>query len=184
LRFGVLISAPHAGLFGSPAARRILVGLQRNLRCYVTPFPAHFRSRFILPYALRLFRVLPSLSLPRVSRRGAPPLGLPSLFATSVRSVLTPGFHPRSLAVLDVSHVLNGFRHHEPCGFISPHSRVQGSLSRGFPPRTAEPPRRRPVPSCRLAEVRYRQFPTGATNSRPAFRALIRTRIRCLYSGV
>jgi len=50
--------------------------------------------------------------------------------------------------------------------------------------RTAGPPRRRPVPSRRLAEVRYRQLPTGATFLCPALRALIHARVRCHFAGV
>jgi hypothetical protein len=55
--------------------------------------------------------------------------------------------HLANRAVLGVSHALDGFLRHWPCGFISPHSHVQGSLSRGFPPDEAVPSRRRPVPS-------------------------------------
>ena len=33
---------------------------------------------------------------------------------------------PRRLSVLGVSHAFDGFLRHRPCGFISPHSHVQG----------------------------------------------------------
>ena len=69
-------------------------------------------------------------------------------------------------------------------GLFHPSATARVRSSGGFPSRTAEPPRRRPVPSCRLAKVRCWQLPTSATNLSPAFRALLRTRIRCLYSGV
>jgi hypothetical protein len=62
----------------------------------------------------------------------------------------------RQPSVLGVSHALDGFIRPRPCGFVSPHSHVQGSLFRVFPSRTAEPPRRRPVPSRRLARGRCR----------------------------
>jgi hypothetical protein len=102
-------------------------------------------NRFILPYASRLFRVLPARTRPAPPGVEHLPWGWPSLFATSARSVLTTGFHPRRLAVLGVSHALDGFLRCWPCGFVSPHSHVQGSPFRGFPPRTAVAPRRRPV---------------------------------------
>src|SRR5262249_25473430 len=46
-----------------------------------------------------------------------------------------------------VSHVLDGFLLHRPCGFVSPRCHVRGSLFRGFPPRTAARARRSPLPS-------------------------------------
>jgi len=50
---------------------------------------------------------------------------------------------PRRLSVRGVSHALDGFRRHPACGFISPHSHVQGLLFRGFPSQAAVPTRRR-----------------------------------------
>jgi hypothetical protein len=52
-----------------------------------------------------------------------------------------------------------------------------------FTSRTAKPPRRRPVPSRRLALRRCRWLPTGATPSCPAPRALLRARIRSSNDG-
>jgi len=88
---------------------------------------------FILSYALRLYRVLPFSSPPRIRRFKAPSLGLRSLIATSTNRVQCFE-HPiaRRLAVLDVFHVLDGFLRSWPCGFISPHCHVQGSLFRGL----------------------------------------------------
>jgi len=83
------------------------------------------------------------------------------------------------LAVLGVSHARDGLLRLWPCGFVSPHSHVQGSPFRGFPSRTVEAARRCRVPSRRLAKVRYQWFPTGATSLRPALRALLRARVRC-----
>ena len=53
--------------------------------------------------------------------------------------------HPGLRSVLGVSHAHDGFRHHRPCGFVSPRSHVQGSPFRGFSPtrstaRFREPP--------------------------------------------
>jgi hypothetical protein len=82
--------------------------------------------------------------------RGASFLGvrLPSSRCQPAAS-LRRASQARRLAVLDVSHVLDGLLRHRPCGFISPHYHVQGSPFRGFPSRTAVTPRRRPVPSRR-----------------------------------
>jgi hypothetical protein len=102
-------------------------------------------NRFILPYASRLSRELPARTRPTPPGVEHLPWGWPALFATSARGVLTTGFHSRRLAVHDVSHVLDGLLRHWPCGFVSPHSHVQGSPFRGFPSRTAVAPCRRPV---------------------------------------
>jgi hypothetical protein len=65
------------------------------------------------------------------------------------------GFQSRHLSVRGVSHALDGFLRHWPCGFISPHSHVQGFPSGVFPP--AQPLRLvgAPLPSRRLTTVRY-----------------------------
>jgi hypothetical protein len=81
-------------------------------------------------------------------------------------------------SALGVSHALDGFLHHRPRGFVSPHCRVQGSLSRGFPRRTAARAfaRRGPlvVRACPLPPVARRlQKPA------PAFRAFLRAEVRC-----
>jgi hypothetical protein len=41
--------------------------------------------------------------------------------------------HPTLRSVLGVPPAHNGLLHHRPCGFVSPHSRVQGFPFRGFP---------------------------------------------------
>jgi hypothetical protein len=51
--------------------------------------------------------------------------------AVSTRCAELPGSTLRS--VLGVPPALDGLLHHRPCGFVSPHSRVQGSPFRGFP---------------------------------------------------
>jgi hypothetical protein len=109
------------------------------------------------------------LRAPSESSRFVPASGLParsaflgvasSLFATSTTRVVAPGFHSRHLSVLGVSHALDGFLRVRPCGFISPRSHVQGSPSRGFPSRTAEPICHRPVPSRQLTTVDYWSCP-------------------------
>jgi hypothetical protein len=98
----------------------------------------------------------------------APPLGL--------RLPLRDISHPRRCAgvpsptpsVLGVSHALDGLIRGRPCGFISPRSHVQGSPSRGFPPRTAAPIRHRHVPSRRLTTVDYRVAPAPSPAAPPS----------------
>jgi hypothetical protein len=131
-----------------------------------SPFPAElavstdcrpllsYPSKFILPYALLPFRVLPSRTRPAPPGVEPLPWGWPSLFATSACGVHVTGVQSRHLAVLDVSHVPDGLLRHWPCGFVSPHSHVQGSPFRGFPSRTAVAPRRRPA----CPRVGWRRF--------------------------
>jgi hypothetical protein len=70
-------------------------------------------------------------TLPHLSVRNAF-LGVPIvLFATSTGSVHTVASQGHSLAVLDVSHVLDGLLRSRPCGFVSPHCRVQDFPFRG-----------------------------------------------------
>ena len=73
-----------------------------------------------------------------------PSMGFCALIATSAHSVVLTadlrrhvrrGAQPRRLSALDVSHVLDGFVRCVPRGFISPHSRFQGS-PKGFVPST------------------------------------------------
>jgi hypothetical protein len=79
-------------------------------------------------------------------------VGFLSLIAASTSSVLQRASQSPLQSILGVSHALDGLLRHRPCGFISPHSHVQGSPSRGFPPHPARPPRRWPVPSRRWCQ--------------------------------
>jgi len=56
-----------------------------------------------------------------------------SLFATSTGWHRHGGFPGPPPSVLGVSHALDGLIRHQPRGFVSPHSHVQGSPFRGFP---------------------------------------------------
>ena len=68
----------------------------------------------------------------------------------------TPGkSQPGLSSVLGVSHALDGLLRHQPCGFISPRSHVQGLPFRGFS-LSAEPYRVSPAVSCPLAVGRIR----------------------------
>jgi hypothetical protein len=87
------------------------------------------------------------------------------------------GSHPALRSVLGVSHAHDGFRHHRPCGFVSPRCHVQGSPFRGFSP--ARSANRFPGPPCPRAVVRRdrtRRLPSvrGALG----FRALLSERMR------
>jgi hypothetical protein len=109
--------------------------------------------------ALRsLSRVSRACRPPSASRLGAPSVGfLPSSRHQSAES--TGASIPSPLrSVLDVSHVLDGFLLHRPCGFISPRNHVQGSLSRDFPSRPAVRARRPPLPSCRFRQLPANDF--------------------------
>jgi hypothetical protein len=109
---------------------------------------------------------------------GAPPLGfLPSSRHQLLASTLT-GIPSPLRSVHDVSHVLDGFLRHQPCGSISPRNHVQGSLFRGFPSHTAARAFARRCPRVVSAAplptiARQLQGPTAA------FRAFLCARVRC-----
>ena len=160
----------------------------RALRCLSDRRqPQAFTYGFILPRASRLLQSAATHDLPCVPQkalrpsgsRRAPPLGFPSLIATSAGSIhIHPESTPELRSVLDVSHVLDGLRRHQPCGSISPRCHVQGlpyrglSLSRsrtGFPrPRHALLPLS--ASACGL---------TRASSRALGFRALLPARVRC-----
>jgi len=140
-------------------------------------------SGFILSTASRLYRVLPSLSPPPVRRPRVPSLGLPSLFATSTRRIVSGRLPDLPPSVLGVSHTLDGLIRPWSCGFISPHSHVQGSLFRGYSLRRSLVASRQLVALTSLSAVRYWQLPTSSAFHRPALRALIRAGVRCPYIG-
>ena len=66
--------------------------------------------------------------------REAPSLGFLALIATSARSVLQWTSQSPPPSILGVSHALDGLLRRVPCGFVSPHSHVQGSPFRGLFP--------------------------------------------------
>jgi hypothetical protein len=153
-----------------------------------SPFPA--RPRGLPPAAVRR-RLAPTVSSSRAlpsppelaspTRPATTPgtsLGVSSLIATSAGGVHVCGRPRPARSVLGVSHALDGFLHHRPRGFISPHCRVQGSLSRGFPRRTAARAFARRCPlavhACSLPPVAQRRQKPA-----PAFRAFLRAEIRC-----
>jgi len=95
--------------------------------------PPLFAQR-VHPLLTRLpFRVLVPYPLD-ASRHRAPSLGfLPP--SRHQRAASTFRGVPSSLrSVLAVSHHLDGFLRHLPCGFVSPHNHVRGSPSGVFPP--------------------------------------------------
>jgi hypothetical protein len=145
--------------------------------------PRHLRAGFILSCASLPSRVLES---PPARRLPAPStfLGVPFPFATSTDGVHQPAGFPSPLcSALGVSHALDGFLLHRPCGFVSPRSHVRDSLSRGFPSHAAVQTRRLPLPSCRLGPAPCRWLPIGARNLLPVSRAFLRAGIRSAPSG-
>ena len=105
---------------------------------YRSPSPTSLRQ---LVHPLISFRASSEFFCPR-TRLGPPSPSHPSMGLPSpLRDIsqLRPCDEPpqvRHLAVLGVSHALDGFRRCWPCGFISPHSHVRDSPFRGFPSRT------------------------------------------------
>jgi hypothetical protein len=106
--------------------------------------------------------------------REAPALGFLALFATSPGGVHLPrgGTTSALRSVLDVSHVLDGLRHHRACGFVSPRSHVQGSPSKELTTSRSRTGFHRPLPSCR-----WTPSPAVARSGSSAldFRALLPT---------
>jgi len=95
---------------------------------YRSPSPAHLRKQV---HPLVSFTPLQSSTVPcppDASRRQAPSLGsaFPLRDINQRRPLRNGGSIPRHLAVLGVSHAFDGLLRHWPCGFISPHSHVQG----------------------------------------------------------
>jgi hypothetical protein len=84
---------------------------------------------------------------PQSASRGVHPL-----FATSAGGSHLPRRKPIPTlrSAHGVSHALDGFIRHRPCGFVSPRSRVQGWALQGIvPPDGAVRGFPRPLPSCR-----------------------------------
>jgi len=183
LRFGVLMCARYVGLFGCPTARHALVALRRNLRCYRSPFPVHFRKRFILPYASRLFRVLPSRACPaspdveplqwgchpssrRQSAASLPPGS--NLVALPSATFLTPSTVFSATNLVGLFHPTATSRVRSPGG--SPLVQPSCFVSSPCPLVVSDSP----LP----AVAHQRHVPS------PRPQGLVRTRIRCLRSGV
>jgi len=95
------------------------------------------------------FRVLRFVPAPLCSS-GAPPLGFSPPLRHQCGESTIAGFPSPLRSVLRVSHPLDGFLLAPPCGFVSPRNHIRDSPFRGFPSAAAVPPRRGPLPSCRL----------------------------------
>jgi len=114
-----------------------------------------------------LFRVL-LLEPPLPFGLGFLPWGCGALFTTSTKSVLTMASHSHSLAVLDVFHAFDGFLRSRPCGFISPHCRVQGFAFRGLFLMRSRLTLRPLVPSRRWPRSSTSSFPLAPTYVAPS----------------
>jgi len=118
------------------------------------------------------YRVLPTRARPVAAGRRSSFHGVPfPLRDIGRRRPLMRGSQVPHRSVHDVSHVLDGLLRHRLCRLVSSRSHVQGSLSRGFPPDAAVPPRRRPVPSCRWPRRAARRLPAVRHAPSPDFRA-------------
>jgi hypothetical protein len=117
-------------------------------------------------------------SPPHASRCGAPSMGLRWPSSRHNRQRPHGGLPGPPLSVLDVSHVLDGLLRCRPCGFVSPHSHVQGSALQGIPLARSRLTSSVKRALSSLARHRYQQLPTGATMPCPALRAFLRVRVR------
>jgi LSD1 subclass zinc finger protein len=124
----------------------------------------------------------PLRTCPRTCVRGRLPWGLVPHRDISRKSPLASE-HPKLTlrSALGVSHALGDLLLLLPCGFVSPHSHVRDSPSRGFLPLPSQSASSTPrallsVGGCRLPL----SCPNGASSTRPASRALIRAAIRSL----
>jgi hypothetical protein len=166
------------GLLGRPEPGSTSAFPPRPPVCSPPPSPATFAagssstelsspSEF---YSLQPAHRVPA-SLAATRRPASASLGVFPLFATPTGGGHLPRREPISTlrSAHGVSHALDGFIRHRPCGFVSPRSRVQGSPSRGlsFP---AEP---YAVSRARCPRAVTTNPPAVARASRPApdFRA-------------
>jgi len=132
------------------------------------PSSALLRTRIHPPVDFAPLQSPPVSCLPRASRPEAPSLGLRLPLRDLSPSRRCVGVPSPTPSVLGVSHALDGLIREWPGGFVSPHSHVQGSPSRGFPSRTAAPARHRCVPSRRLTTVDYRVAPAPSPVAPPS----------------
>lgn len=100
--------------------------------------PASCENRFILSCAPAPLQSLQFSARPLPCGSRLLPQGFLPHRDTNIQRPLIAGFPHLLCSVLAVSHDPDGFLRQMPCGFVSPHNHVQGSLFRGFPSRTAE----------------------------------------------
>jgi hypothetical protein len=157
--------------------------------------PLSCENGFILSYALRLFRVLPSLPAPgsplseSLNTRAACPrssfLGVACPHRDISQQRRYSEVPPSPPSVLGVLHALDGLLRHRPCGFISPRCHVQGSTLQGFP--LPAQPNRFVIDPCPL--VGWLWLPTCGCPLAPASTAppsglCSVPRVRCAYASV
>jgi hypothetical protein len=113
-----------------------------------------------LPQASRLLQRTTPEDCPRglgirrsSGRTRAPPVGFrgPSSRHQLAAATCTQDPTPALWSVLGVPPALDGFIRCRPCGFVSPHSRVQGSPFRGLLLQRSRTGFPRPLPSCRCS---------------------------------
>jgi hypothetical protein len=174
------------GVIGSP--RVMTEGLSPWSRLLRPTSPVAFQDGFILPRASLPFRARRRATClrnpPTVWRRSsapeAPPMGFGwALFATSAsRSHLPQGAnHSLLRSVLGVPPALDGLLPDQPCGFVPPRSRVQGSRLPGACPSHGAVPAFTgrcllAVATCRPAVSRARRPTTSSEALLPASSAV------------
>jgi len=183
--FQSVVCDRDAELLDSPLPRSLVVS-DGKLRCLsAIAVPTYFRKWFILSYASLLYKELLLFGPPRARKLAAPSLG----FAVPLRDIS----HPRpscerstapNLAVLDVSHVLDGFLRVWPWRFVSPSSHVQGSLFRGFYLVRSRSSFDDSCPLVVVPTLLMCSCPPISTPSVLALRAFIRVRVRNSMTGV
>lgn len=80
----------------------------------------------------RLSRVLRLRTAPHASERDHLPWGCSGPSSRHQLAAICGGLPYHHQSVLDVSHAHDGFQLRRPCGFVSPHSHVQGSSLQGL----------------------------------------------------
>jgi len=193
-RFETRRGCPAGVIAGRAASREVRC---RSECCYAQSLRGCYRiPRFRLAFAvsgdacgLSLHAVPRDIAIPGSSSRrlhassecyrSEPAPGLPARSSSlGIRAVPssrhqsqvsdTMGFQAHRPSVRDVFHVLDGFSHPKPCGFISPRCHVQGSPSRGlFLPhsRTGSSPAR--LPSRRWRRSTTTSCPVAPSHAAP-----------------
>jgi len=174
-----VVSIRIPGLAWACPVPKGLGGLHRSDGRSPAAVPPSLARWVQLPQASRLLQRTTLEDCPRGLRiRGssvharAPPVGFrsPSSRRQPAAATCTRVPTPTLRSVLGVPPALDGFIRCRPCGFVSPHSRVQGFPSRELLLQRSRPGFPRPLPSCRCSSPSSRL--PGAGRARPRLQGL------------